>query len=126
MSDQIQATGEGWIAERDDDVLEQLMTTESEALSVWSNPDIPDVDDLADLAGEGNRDIDIDCPYPTCHNTITLSSTSKLRRAAEKDTLGTFELILVRAYQDVGTVRCEDCLEPLYGIRGHRTGGGPV
>lgn len=71
---------------------------------LWSNPDVPPVEDVLD-----GRVTEFECPYPdkNCGPVVFEIESDNPREA------------FIEALKDMnGTARCEDCEEPIYGIRG--------
>lgn len=94
------------------------VTADGEEVTIWSNPGAPSVTDIMDGTielGESFRCPNPDDPRGTEPDGCTTEWTVDVDRTDE-DALDTF-IDHVRARGD-GTVRCNKCGEPVYGIIG--------
>lgn len=81
---------------------------------IWHNPDIPPVDKIA--SGEVEE---FTCPYGewAAHQPMR-QKCDPCEFNVHDDEDKAFEALLRKIKQSDGTLRCEDCEEPLYGLYG--------
>lgn len=70
---------------------------------IWENPDVPPLEDIIDT-----EETEFDCPYPDCTDFVrfTFQGGADENRESLED--------LISAHD--GTLRCEECNEPIYGF----------
>ena len=70
---------------------------------IWSNPDVPDYETLID-----DEETSFECPADICGDDKVFQLTDD---PGEND-----EALRTMIAQSDGTIRCDDCDEPLYGF----------
>lgn len=81
---------------------------EEDGVVIWTNPDVPDVDAI--VSGEVSE---FQCPYPDCYGdpfTIEMAVDDPEENREH----------FVKLIEDSnGTLRCDDCDEPIFGFYGN-------
>lgn len=108
----------------DDEVIDLTKAKDPADLELWINPDMPSPATVEEQAAEINADgVEHECPYPTCSEVLILPGTYGIDMFGFDSDNYTITEQAIIWHQHEGTTRCNTCDEPLYGIKGYRTGG---